>query len=344
MLTKKFKIVTLCLIFSASLNIFFSILFFVKESNFEITSLKKDKIVLESSLIETLVKMKDLSYKELLSFLTNKTLVEEGLTKRDLALSALVSFYYFDIERALKGASVEIKEILLEEEKKVFIFPSIDEKSFDAILNFAYLEKWPLNARGLFYKLKKGIEDPSLKKAFFHTKEFFSLKRLFQKTGFSLSEEKLLSLALEGSFSTLAHFQKEEMQVLDFSLEKRRQLLLEYVANGSKVGAELLLESDFSFALKRLENEGVEQILHLIDPKSPIGEKYCKEVTLSLRKNEIKEKIIEKPKPEKESHLVEAGESLWKISKKYSVSLEALREANHLEKDAIYPGMKLLIP
>ncbi len=43
-------------------------------------------------------------------------------------------------------------------------------------------------------------------------------------------------------------------------------------------------------------------------------------------------------------HVIQPGESLWKIARKYKVTIEALRKANHLETDKLRPGKQLIIP
>jgi hypothetical protein len=44
------------------------------------------------------------------------------------------------------------------------------------------------------------------------------------------------------------------------------------------------------------------------------------------------------------THIVQSGENLWKIARKYRVSIDVLRKANHLESDKLLPGKKLVIP
>jgi hypothetical protein len=46
----------------------------------------------------------------------------------------------------------------------------------------------------------------------------------------------------------------------------------------------------------------------------------------------------------KRTHLVQSGENLWKIARKYKVSIDALKKANHLETDKLRPGKELVIP
>jgi LysM repeat protein len=43
-------------------------------------------------------------------------------------------------------------------------------------------------------------------------------------------------------------------------------------------------------------------------------------------------------------HIVQEGESLWKISRQYKVKVEDLVQHNGLEKDRLLPGMVLMIP
>src|ERR1700733_8531977 len=51
-------------------------------------------------------KFRSTNLKELLSKLSDSQIVENGYTKRDLALSSLVSFHGFDLERALEGQAL----------------------------------------------------------------------------------------------------------------------------------------------------------------------------------------------------------------------------------------------
>lgn len=44
------------------------------------------------------------------------------------------------------------------------------------------------------------------------------------------------------------------------------------------------------------------------------------------------------------THMVHSGDTLWKISNRYGVGLNALREANNQSSNMIYVGQKLVIP
>ncbi len=44
------------------------------------------------------------------------------------------------------------------------------------------------------------------------------------------------------------------------------------------------------------------------------------------------------------THTVQSGDSLWKISNRYAVSLSTLQQTNRLKGTTIYPGQKLTLP
>ena len=51
-----------------------------------------------------------------------------------------------------------------------------------------------------------------------------------------------------------------------------------------------------------------------------------------------------KPVTPRASHVVEEGDSLWKIARQHKVSIEQLRTANGLKDDSIQIGQKLVVP
>ncbi len=62
----------------------------------------------------------------------------------------------------------------------------------------------------------------------------------------------------------------------------------------------------------------------------------------------VQEQVIAAPAAvsvkRKRTHIVQSGENLWKIARKYKVSIDALKKANHLETDKLRPGNELVIP
>ncbi|WP_166792874.1 LysM peptidoglycan-binding domain-containing protein [Methylacidiphilum caldifontis] len=49
-------------------------------------------------------------------------------------------------------------------------------------------------------------------------------------------------------------------------------------------------------------------------------------------------------KPTEIKYVVKRGDSLWKISRKYKVTVEALMAINELKDDRLKPGQELIIP
>ena len=54
--------------------------------------------------------------------------------------------------------------------------------------------------------------------------------------------------------------------------------------------------------------------------------------------------IIPNVKSSKKVHVVQKGESIFKIAKMYDVSLSEIYNANSLESGKIYPGQKIYVP
>lgn len=63
-----------------------------------------------------------------------------------------------------------------------------------------------------------------------------------------------------------------------------------------------------------------------------------------------RERAGEKPAPVSVStngklvHKIQPGDNLWKIARKYKVTIEAIRKANRIESDKLRPGKELIIP
>ena len=63
------------------------------------------------------------------------------------------------------------------------------------------------------------------------------------------------------------------------------------------------------------------------------------------KKQELPKKIETKPTASKQVvHVVQAGESLWVISRRYKVDVEMIKKSNTLTSDSLQPGMVLKIP
>lgn len=179
---KKFRALTLALIFSGALNIgLFAALVF---STVEEKSASSPAVREEPVYHEFLAAMSKLSFRELVSFLTNREPVGEGYLKRDLALAVLVAFHDFNLEKALSERVFHRCNSSIPQEREIELFPGFTEEQYQAIVRFAYEEKWPLTSKGLFSRLQGWPEprDESLVQAFLDTPEFASLQALSRKT------------------------------------------------------------------------------------------------------------------------------------------------------------------
>lgn len=385
MITNRFRFLTLALIFSGALNIALVAAFayfMIQETPVAATRLGKKEVVTTNAQI--FASMSRLSFRELVSYLTNRDLVEEGYTKRDIALAALAAYHHFNLEKALSAPPSQVRRLILSEGQTIDVYPALSEDEFEAIIRFAYQEKWPLTSKGLFALLQtqKGVGDESLEHAFLLTPEFYAIQVLFQKTEAPQEPHVLLNLVVEGSWDLLEKFAKDQSQILDFSVERRRSLLLGYLALHSPTAAHLLLRTDFAFAHKRLEDRSLLDLLALLKKQSEEGTKFCIELLRSPRSDAIwqaaaltlyayagemptapidPKAVLARfssdappaPKPApvlavatapSRFHVVKDGESLWKISRQYKVKVDEIVKLNGLEKDSLFPGMTLKLP
>lgn len=381
---RKFRILTICLIFSVAINIgalAIGIAYLVQDQN-EALSYPTPVSRMAAAPKETtnqkiLFHYGRLSFRELAALLTNTDFVEEGYRKRDLALSALVSKHFFHLEKAL-GAIPAQKRIFEAEGTSFSLFPGLTDDQFQAVIRYAYLEKWPLTGQGLFALLQKSKQpgEASLIQAFSLTPEFYALSALFQK---SQPQAELIALACEGTWPMLEGLLLEQSQMLDLSVEKRRRLLLSYLSLQSPSAARLLIQTDFDFALKRLEDKGIlDLLLALEKADAPPLKTFCLELLKSPRSDPIWHKSAEllyraggedlpqpfersavlarfglaaapplpspAPAKPKRHHTVQEGENLWKIARQYKVTVDQIVHLNGLEKETIRPGMILQMP
>jgi LysM repeat protein len=387
---RRFRIAMIGLIFSGALNIGFvaTLLTMRFEDSEKILGAMPSKLLEkaeETTNRSLLLSYSRLSFRELCSLLTNTDLAEEGFLKRDLALAALVSFHDFNIEKTLGSASLQKRSLNLDGHN-IELFAGLTEEQFRAILRYAYLERWPLTGRGLFVAMQKSTKprDEALVQAFSLTPEFYYFKALFQKSEVSFPLELIIELACSGTWQMLNGFMREQMQMQDLSDDRRRRLLLSYLALQSPAAADLFLQTDGLFALKRLDDRGVIDLISHAQ-MNDVLHGFCIELLKSSRSDAVYEKSaeilcrmanIEMTRPvnraeicarflpqsapvitevkkdtplikvgaSHRTYVVREGDNLWKIARQHHVDVKELASINHLEKGLIRPGTKLLIP
>ncbi|HSX13947.1 MAG TPA: LysM peptidoglycan-binding domain-containing protein [Chlamydiales bacterium] len=288
---KKLRVLTIALILSGAINIgLIATGLFTKESSSEVSIRPSafDGNHPETCIEKTIAQMEKLSFHELVSYLTNREVVDEGYLKRDLSLACLVAFHHFHLEKALAFSPLQRRTIA----DGIELFPGLSNEQFEGIIRFAYEEKWPLTSAGLFKLLKKWPEtkDESLVQAFLVTPEFHALAMLFQKSESPQLVGSLIHLITEGNWEILDQFTKQQAQLFDLSVDRRRSLLLGYLAIGSKTAAHILLSTDFAFVSKRLEDQGIIGLLSLLTEKNPEAERLCLELLRSPRSDAVRNK------------------------------------------------------
>lgn len=334
-----------------------------------------------------------LPYELLVSKLKKKALVEDGFTERDLALAVLVTYYDFDIEKALGGRSSSLPKRLMtldQGKESVQVFPGLKESDHEAIIGYIETEKWPFKSKGLFQFLKKEPfkDDPSLKEAFALTKEFQWVEALFK--GSSMDKDLLTSLIAEMDYPSLLSLTERIRKNAEPIGELRQRFLLSLIQNGSKDAAAIVLRTDYDFSLKRLSDPTVEKIVSSLEVSEPVALRYLTSIATSPRSDGVKTQAIKKYealsgkkweplvsrepptpkplpvqpkitsfKPEKQPpkpliaqakplkdalYIVQDGDTLWKIAKKYKISPDRLRAYNRLKTDTLKPGSALKIP
>jgi hypothetical protein len=328
---------------------------------------------------QLLSKYSTLSFQELMVCLSNKEHIESGYTKRDLALACLVSFHHFNVERALGGLKLQRRTIAFTnseggEKIQLDIFAGLADYQYQAISSYAKTEKWPLTSQGLFFELKSTSPpyEHTLLEAFYLTPEFHFLSTLFSKSGVPLRKESLALLLSEGRWETIREYAALLRSTSEFTPSRRREFLLQLVDEESRLAARLLVKLDEEIALHKFDDEQILSLLDLLGNNVP--EPFVKKLLASPRSDRIWKKAqealgspIELPKvakkapppapaapqpllmpkpaaPRQTVHTVVTGDSLWKIARKYQISVSAIQEKNGLESDRLRPGQKLIIP
>ncbi|MBX9923345.1 MAG: LysM peptidoglycan-binding domain-containing protein [Rhabdochlamydiaceae bacterium] len=330
------------------------------------------------------------SFSELVGMLKSEELLEEGYTERDLALACLTAFHHFPLTKVLGEAVLQKRKISFSvrenEIVELLVFPGLKTEHFEAVLQFAHTEKWPLSAKGLFLAVQGSQPpyDPSLLEALSTTSEFHHIYILLQKGIPALERSVLVDLLQSGSWDKMKEI-AEKLRVLQcYDVDSCREVLMTYALNfHSKVAGRLLVQHHAEYIMKRLNDEQLIAFLDLHVQQEEILQPLAKELLLSPRSDEVRQKaaaflyamaqeIMPQPYdhqvaltrffPERSApavlkvlpkqepiqmhriHIVQAGESLWKIARKYQTTVDAISKLNHLESDRLKLGKKLQIP
>lgn len=329
-----------------------------------------------------------LSKPELADQLLDKTPVEDGFFRRDLVLGVLVSIKRFDLKRCIGTLPEEHRDIRIAIESKdiaLRIYPSLSDEQFKQVSAFAQKETYWQNTEGLFESLAATYPqvEPSLKDAFVLTEEFIAVRSLLNaaqpgQASSPLTNETILNLLTEGTWPLLSAFSESQQLAADNSVDKRRELLVQYLGASSKTAATLLL-ADADYSLHKLDDTGCLKVLNLADSKTPAYRQYARDLLLSVRSNtlwkaaasklyelegakepekfdrqealkrfrlnvETKPTVKSTPAGKQVVHTVKEGDSLWKIANRYKANIDSIRKQNKLKNDTLVVGKQLVIP
>jgi hypothetical protein len=302
-LLKQVRWLTQGLILSAAINVglvtAIGYVYFRQTEPLETKSSSSKKVVLvedHKGLVDTLTDFKERSYNDLIHYLEDEQLVEQGYRKRDLALSVLVAHHYFNLSTALKGEPIQYRQLVFQNEEKnisgeITLFPGLGDAQYNEILSFVKLERWPLTPQGLFLILKRSKElnrfNSSLAEAFYLTPEFTSVERLLHRKDKSLSKKDILSMILDGDWQMLSEYLQRQHLSMDLSDRKRQQLLLDYLVRESPNAAEFLVKMEKEFLIKDLDDERLLLVLPLLTSENNEDREFILELITSPRSDAL---------------------------------------------------------
>ncbi len=298
---------------------------------------------------EVLRNFRKLPFEDLVEKLQDQTLIENGYSVRDLALSALVNSYSLDIERAVGKLPADRSLVIGKRSNgsylTVKVFPGLNDSSFEKIAFFIQTEKWPQNPQGLYQLLKKQTPpyEPTLVLSFSMTPQFGFIQKLMRGEG-GPTQEELLQLVLESDWKTL-----EELTLRkETGAAIRQQFLLRLITKKSKIAAKIFLKTDGVYAAFRLDDLHLITLLELMEDGSPHAELLRRRILASPRSDAVMAAAKKGGSPRKTEvpfkesvYIVQEGDNLWKISRKFRVDVEKIKKQNRLESDKLKPGTSL---
>lgn len=374
----KIRLLTQTLLFSIVLNCAFLVIFFyffIRENPFPIQfsylphASPKENFLTNNAMLSILEKQ---PFEKLATHLIDERLVEEGVKVQDLSLALLVKEHKLDIHRAL-GRTVIPERIALREGKEPLpLFSELRKEEFCHLFHFAHSERWPFTFEPLFAKIKEKANDSdsALLQMFFQSEEFLLVERVFKSSAFPLQRKILFSLCLEANYLTLKKWVEEQKITLDLSEKNRRDFLVQLIRDKSATAALLLIYSDMAYAVHHLDEPTLLQLLHLIPKNNPKSVLLAEQLSHSLHNRQVIAKAREflpkevsgkfessptigtlrpafRARPpaalSPASHIVQPGDSLWSIAKKYNLTVDELTRLNKLTSSNLQTGKILKV-
>ncbi len=359
-MTGKIKLLSHLLILSVGINIGFGATFFYNyiKKNFEsVYHVELPEVCLKKEHSDLLQNFFLMSFDELVLELSNATLISDGYEIRDLALAILSSYHYLDLEKALRGETLEVREVMFVhtdggEQFPLTLYPDVKDYHFSLIKAYVDETKYPFTSEGLFAELKvmKEQSPTDLALSFMHSKEYVAIYSFVNRFFETVAKEKVLLVLLEGTYQDIERFYYLYLENIDKPKEMIRYFLKTYCNMGSKFAASMWLEIDEDYILRQLNNEEISNVMKLTN-----NQNFLNKVKTGVRSHDVREIAKEKlplpelSKPIKSTHrsipyIVQKGDSFWKIAHKHKMSIEEIKKENNLTSDLLRPGQSILIP
>jgi len=295
---KKIRFLTTILICSVSLNIglMTSIIYSTIVQKNTVKNVETAvSYQLTSTNAKVLNRFFNFTFDQLLAELDNKVFAEDGYMYRDLALACLVSYHYFDIERAVTKSNLQHRSLTFihqdgGETFELTAFPGLDHTDFQRVHAFVKSQKWPLTSEGIFHELKKekGENFVSLTKAFCTTSEFYTLFALFNRGEEKISQERLLPMLLAGPWHLIDSFCKAQKNFPDISKNVMRKLLKKYIKLESHHAASIWIAIDSEYVLRQLSDEELAHLINGINENTQSIQLFLKKTLCSVRSDHIR--------------------------------------------------------
>ena len=243
-----------------------------------------------------------LSYEELIAQLSSKKHIEDGFCYRDIALSCLIHFHDFAIDKVYLPESVEKRELILckdgtHEMVKIPLLVGLDDQMFDSVLVFAKTNRYPLTIKGLLDRLQEANTlkvREEISRLIYIQEPFCALFASLRKIEPSIRKELVLQLILSGNREIFDEFCGALYTPNTPILEICQCFLKKYMVNGSQQAAMLLLKIDSDYCVHQLDQGEIMQFIALC--KEPRFEVILvlKRILCSMRSSHVHEAVARK--------------------------------------------------
>lgn|SRR3990167_658106 len=358
------KVLVLALVLSAAFNVGFVAKFFLDLKPAPIASFRvSPKSTPTTAYLDTLFQK---SFFELVEELANTEPVQDGYRKNELALATLVALHSFDVSRVIsREPGRKVMQFSHKDGGEVFqlaLFPDMTPEEMGMLSSFAKREKWPFTLEGIFARIPlAGVEEKKeLLQIVLVSKEWNTVRRAMQRFIPKLAMKDLFSYFLDRRSDALRLLYKELRESGKNEAEAIRYFFLK--AEGlTRPLLQAWIAQDMSYLLHDLSDEELVSLLQQFSERSDEVVRFLQLVFASSRRDFVREAAAERlsffegalvgaislePPPMHEARVrytVQQGDSLWKIAKKFHLSIEELKQKGGINSEKLRPGQEIVI-